>query len=116
MAPGGDGICAQDRTCAKEITKIGNGESTKRKIRPDARLVRFIDLRDLAQLTFALGVFRREQMPPRRLCAQDFAASSDFKSFRDSFARFAASDRFRHKARKIIAAAAITNSFCLFSG
>jgi hypothetical protein len=91
------------------------GKLAKRKIRLNPRLISLIDLRDLAQLTSALGVFPREQVTPRRLRAQDFAACGDFKSFRDSFARFAAGDWFWHKARKIIATAAITNSFCLFS-
>src|SRR4029077_14007803 len=87
----------------------------KRKIRHNPRLISLIDLRDLAQLTSALGVFRREQMASRRLRPQNFAACGDLESFSHRLFSFAASDWFRHKARKIIATAAITNSFCLFS-
>jgi hypothetical protein len=45
------------------------------------------------------------------LAAQNFAAGGDLESFPDRFFGFAARDRFRHKARKIRAAAGITNSF-----
>jgi hypothetical protein len=45
------------------------------------------------------------------LTAQDFAAGGDLESFPDRFFGFAARDCFRHKARKIRAAARITNSF-----
>jgi hypothetical protein len=65
---------------------------TERQIRFDARFVRFVDSRHLAEVTFAFGILGRKQMAPGRLGTQNFAASGDFEPFRDRFARLAASD------------------------
>jgi hypothetical protein len=62
----------------------------ERQVRLDPRFVSFVDACHLAELTFALGVFRRHQMASRRLRTQNFAASGDFEPFRDRFASFAA--------------------------
>ena len=49
-------------------------------------------------------------MPARRLRAQNFAAARDLKSFSHGFFCLTARDCFRHRARKIAANAAMTNS------
>jgi NADH dehydrogenase len=49
-------------------------------------------------------------MPARRLRAQNFAAARDLESFSHGFFRLTARDCFRHRARKIAANAAMTNS------
>src|ERR1700694_5507399 len=49
-------------------------------------------------------------MPARRLRAQNFAAPRDLESFSHGFFRLTARDCFRHRARKIAANAAMTNS------
>jgi hypothetical protein len=52
-------------------------------------------------------------MTPGRLGTQNFAGASDFKPFRDRFARFATRNWLRHEARKIDAVVTLTTSFDL---
>lgn len=75
-----------------------------------------MDKRRLAQVPFAFCALGGEQMTPRRLRAQNFAAGSDLESFSHCFLGFAAGDRFRHKARKIEQAALLTTAFQLDVG
>jgi hypothetical protein len=50
-------------------------------------------------------------MAPGRLGAQNLAASGNFEPFRNGFPSFTAGDGLGHEARKIDAAAAMTNPF-----
>src|ERR1051325_11505588 len=84
---------------------------TERQIRLDPRLIGLINQHHFAELAFAFGVLGREEVAPTRLCAQNFAARGDLESFRDGFPGLTASNRFRHRERKIAAATRITNSF-----
>ena len=88
---------------------------TERQIGFYSRLVRFVHPRHFAEVPFAFRVFGGKQMTPGRLGAQNFAASGDLEPLRDCFASFAAGNWLRHEARKIVAAEAITNSFCFLS-
>ena len=88
---------------------------TERQIGFYSRLVRFVHPRHFAEVPFAFRVFGGKQMTPGRLGAQNFAASGDLEPLRNCFASFAAGNWLRHEARKIVAAAAITNCFCFLS-
>lgn len=50
-------------------------------------------------------------MPARRLLPEHFACAGDLEALRHGFARLATGDRFRHKARKIVAVPAGDNCF-----
>ncbi len=50
-------------------------------------------------------------MPTRRLLPENFTCAGDFEALRHGFTRLAAGNRFRHKARKIVALPAGDNRF-----
>lgn len=79
------------------------------EIRFYARHIGTIHERCFAQTAFALCTFGRQQMTPRRVPSQHLTARRDFKTLRYRFTCFASRNWLRHKARKIITAAAITN-------
>ena len=85
--------------------------SAEREIGLNPRDVSLIDQYRLARLAFAFRILCRKQVTPPRLSAQHLAAGGDLGSFRHRLLRFTAGNRLGHSARKICAAAAITNIF-----
>lgn len=85
--------------------------SAERKIRLYSRHVCIVDARCFGQSAFALCAFRRQQMPSRGTRPQDLASGSDLEAFRHCFTRFAACNRLRHTARRLIRSGAMTNAF-----
>ena len=77
---------------------------TERKIGLYSRHICVVDARCFGQPAFALCAFRRQQMASRGTRPQDLASGSDLEAFRHCFARFAACNRLRHTAGKLIRA------------
>ena len=83
----------------------------KRHVRLDPIRIGLIDFGRFSHMAFALAALGREQVSPRSMLAHDFSRPGDLESFRDGLPGFAARDRFRHKARKIVAVATRDNRF-----
>jgi hypothetical protein len=81
----------------------------ERKICFYSRHICVVDACCLGQPAFALCTFRRQQMASRGTRPQDLASGSDLEAFRHCFARFAACNRLRHTAGKLIGPRAMTN-------
>ena len=109
-AAAGLSLLGQDTALRRHAAQRHPHLSAERKIGFYAGYVCLVNARYFAKPTFALRVFRRQQMASRGTRPQDFATGGDLEAFRHCFARFAACDGLRHMARKLIRVGAMTNA------